>query len=85
MNDFFPFFPIFFIPARSVPGDECGFEHSTQSGTAHLSSAQHAACISAAASQSTCRPMQAERISASTDIVPYARCAVSRFLFLRIA
>jgi hypothetical protein len=32
-----------------------------------------------------CRPTQAERISASTDSVPCARCAVSRFLFLRIA
>jgi hypothetical protein len=85
---FFLFSRFFSIPTRFVPGDECGFQHSTQYGTAQLSSAQlsSARCMHLRSSVApNCRPTQAERISASTDSVPCARCAVSRFLFLRIA
>jgi hypothetical protein len=76
MNDFFPFFPFFFIPTRFVPGDECGFQHSTQYGTAQLSSAQHAACISAAASHPTA---DRRKLSAFPPAQTASRVRAARF------
>jgi hypothetical protein len=83
---FFSFFPIFLSPRASCR--EMSVGSSTAHSTAQLSSAQlsSARCMHLRSSVAiNCRPMQAERISASTDSVPCARCAVSRFLFLRIA